>query len=215
MLGCGHPGAPADFDPAKDPALAGPVRLRNLYIRPQRPLALVRYAVAQVTLHTTAGNIDLQLWPDRAPYTVDNFVGLATGNRSWRDPHTGEPGEGGFYDGTVFHRRVPGFLIHGGDRLGTGEGSAGYRWFEEICPGPVFDQPFRVGMTNRAGPGSVSTGSQFFITVGPAPHLEGAFAGFGEVGSESGRQVALRIAESLGPVRIESVTVTTTLIREE
>jgi cyclophilin family peptidyl-prolyl cis-trans isomerase len=213
MLGCGHAGEPADFDPVTDPRLAGPVRLRHLYIRPQRPPALTRYASARVVLHTTLGDIDLELWPDRAPYTVDNFVGLATGSRAWRDPHTGEPGAGGFYDGTVFHRRVPGFLIHGGDRLGTGEGSAGYRWFEEICPGPAFDQPFRVGMSNRAGPGSVSTGSQFFITVAPAPHLDGAFAGFGEV--RSGRQVVLRIAESPDPVRIASVTVTATPIGEE
>ncbi|WP_433651515.1 peptidylprolyl isomerase [Micromonospora zamorensis] len=210
MLGCGNRAEPADVDPVSDPLLRSPVNVRRMRVRAPIPSTLTTYRSARVVLHTTLGDIDLDLWPDRAPYTVDNFVGLATGSREWSDPQTGKPGEGGFYDGTTFHRRMPGFLITGGDRRGTGEGSAGYRWFEEIDPGPVFDQPFRVAMLNRAGPGSGSTGSQFFITAAPAPHLEGSYAGFGEVVSEPCRQVVLRIAESPDLVVIESVTVTAT-----
>lgn len=208
MLGCGNRAEPGDFDPAGDALLRGPVNVRQMRVRSPIPSSLTTYRSVRVCLHTSLGDVHLRLWPDKAPYTVDNFVGLAMGSRAWRDPRTGQPGQGGFYDGTMFHRRVPGFLVHGGDRLGTGEGSAGYRWFEEICPGPTFDQPFRVAMANRAGPGSTSTGSQFFITVAPAPHLEGSYAGFGEVLSEPCRQVVLRIAKSPNPVLIESVTVT-------
>jgi len=210
MLGCGNRAEPGDFDPAGDALSRGAVSVRQMRIRWPMPSSLTTYRSARATLHTTLGDIHLQLWPDKAPYTVDNFVGLATGSRAWRDPRTGKPGDGGFYDGTVFHRRVPGFLIHGGDRLGTGEGSAGYRWFEETCPGPTFDRPFRVAMTNRAGPGSTSTGSQFFITAAPAPHLEGSFAGFGEVLTEASQQIVVKIAEFPDPVLIESVTVTAT-----
>jgi cyclophilin family peptidyl-prolyl cis-trans isomerase len=210
MLGCGNRAEPADFDPARDALSRGPVSVRRMPNRWPMPASLTTYRSVRATLHTTLGDIHLRLWPDKAPYTVDNFVGLATGSRAWFDPRTGKPGEGGFYDDTVFHRRVPGFLIHGGDRLGTGEGSAGYRWFEEICPGPTFDLPFRVAMVNRAGPGSTSTGSQFFVTVAPAPHLEGSFAGFGEVLTEASRQVVVNIAQSPDPVLIESVKVTAT-----
>lgn len=210
MLGCGNRAEPDEFDPASDARSRGPVSVRRMPARWPMPSSLTTYRSVSATLHTSLGDIDLRLWPDKAPYTVDNFVGLATGSRAWSDPHTGKPGDGGFYDGTMFHRRVPGFLIHGGDRLGTGEGSAGYRWFEEICPGPTFDQPFRVAMVNRAGPGSTSTGSQFFVTVAPAPHLEGCFAGFGEVLTDASRQVVVNIAKSPDPVLIESVTVTAT-----
>jgi cyclophilin family peptidyl-prolyl cis-trans isomerase len=210
MLGCGNRAEPGDFDRAGDVLSQGPVSARQPPNRVPMPSSLTTYRSVRATLHTTLGDIHLRLWPDKAPYTVDNFVGLATGGRAWRDPLTGKPGEGGFYDGTVFHRRLPGFLIQGGDRLGTGEGSAGYRWFEEICPGPTFDRPFRVAMTNRAGPGSTSTGSQFFITAVPAPHLERSFAGFGEVLTEACQQIVVKIAESPDPVLIESVTVTAT-----
>ncbi|HWO66749.1 MAG TPA: peptidylprolyl isomerase, partial [Umezawaea sp.] len=201
---------PGDLDPVTDPLLRGPVTVRKMRVRSPLPDTLTTYRSALAVLHTTMGDITLRLWTDRAPYTVDNFIGLATGTRAWSDPLTGQPGEGGFYDGTVFHRRVPGFLVHGGDRLGTGEGSAGYRWFEEICRGPVFDRPFRVAMANRAGPGSTSTGSQFFITVAPAPHLEGSYAAFGEVLTEECERVVLKISESPDPVLVESVTVTAT-----
>lgn len=210
MLGCGNRAEPGEFDPAGDALIGNAVSVRQIGIRWPLPSSLTTYRSVRAALHTTLGDIHLRLWPDKAPYTVDNFVGLAAGSRAWCDPRTGKPGEGGFYDGTVFHRRVPGFVIHGGDRLGTGEGSAGYRWFEEICPGPTFDRPFRIAMANRAGPGSTSTGSQFFITLAPAPHLEGSYAGFGEVLTEACRRVVLDIAESPDPVLIESVTVTAT-----
>ncbi|MFC4857318.1 peptidylprolyl isomerase [Actinophytocola glycyrrhizae] len=209
-LGCGNRAEPGEFDPVHDPFLHNAVNVRRMRVRSPVPSSLTTYRSARVVLHTTMGDVCVELWPDTAPYTVDNFVGLAGGGREWVDPRTGKPGEGGFYDGTAFHRRVPGFCVNGGDRRGTGEGSAGYRWFEEITTGPAFDQPFRVAMLNRAGPGSGSTGSQFFITVAPAPHLEGAYAVFGEVSGEPCRQVVLRISESPVPVVIESTTVTAT-----
>jgi cyclophilin family peptidyl-prolyl cis-trans isomerase len=208
-LGCGNRCEPGDFDPAHDPFRTHPVRIRHMEARRPLPSSLTTYRTVDTTLHTTLGDIHLRLWPRDTPYTVDNFVGLATGRRPWRDPATGEPGTGGFYDGTVFHRRVPGLLIQGGDRLGTGAGSAGFRILEEIRPGPTFDRPFRLAMVNQAAPGSHSTGSQFFITVAPAPHLEGLYAGFGEVRPAS-RRVVLDIAESAEPVRICSVTVLST-----
>jgi cyclophilin family peptidyl-prolyl cis-trans isomerase len=208
-LGCGNRGELGDFDPVNDELSRSSVSVRRLPDRPEPPPpSLTRYRSVCSTLHTSLGDVHLRLWPARAPYTVDNFVGLATGARSWFDPLTNAPGLGPFYDGTVFHRREPGFLIHGGDRLGTGEGSAGYRWFEEICAGAVFDEPFRVGMVNRAGPGSNSTGSQFFVTLAPAPHLDGAFAGFGEVAGDESRRVVVSIAEAPEPVVIELVDVT-------
>ncbi len=212
-LACGNRAEPTDFE-VGDPLSQGPVSVRRLPNSAPIPDTLNRYTAADATLHTTLGDIALRLWVDRAPYTVDNFVGLATGRRDWFDPRTNQPGTGPFYDGTVFHRREPGFLIHGGDRLGTGEGSAGYRWFEEISAEAAFDQPFRLGMVNRAGPGSTSTGSQFFITVAPAAHLDGAFACFGEVVDAPSRRVVSAIAASPEPVWIDHVTVTAQPLEE-
>ena len=135
------------------------------------------------TLRTSQGTIVVRLYPDHAPKTVRNFVELAEGSREWTDPRTGRSTTGRLYDGTVFHRVIPGFMIQGGDPLGTGTGGPGYKFGDEFHPDLAFDRPYLLAMAN-AGPGT--NGSQFFITVAPTPHLNRRHTIFGEVidGSE-------------------------------
>jgi peptidyl-prolyl cis-trans isomerase A (cyclophilin A) len=130
------------------------------------------------TLTTTQGTVTVRLFPDHAPKTVRNFVELAEGGREWTDPTTGEPTKDKLYDGTIFHRVIAGFMIQGGDPLGKGIGGPGYKFGDEIHPDLRFDKPYLLAMAN-AGPGT--NGSQFFITVGPTPWLNGKHTIFGEV----------------------------------
>jgi len=130
------------------------------------------------TLHTTQGTIVIRLFPDHAPRTVRNFVDLAQGTREWTDPQTGRATTGRLYDGTIFHRVIPNFMIQGGDPLGTGVGGPGYQFGDEFHPDLAFDRPYLLAMAN-AGPGT--NGSQFFITTVPTPHLNRRHTVFGEV----------------------------------
>ena len=130
------------------------------------------------TLRTNQGDIRLVLFPDQAPKTVQNFVGLATGQAEWIDPRTGQKSKAHLYDGTMFHRVIPQFMIQGGDPTGTGRGGPGYQFADEFHPDLRFDRPYLLAMAN-AGPGT--NGSQFFITVGPTPHLNNRHTIFGEV----------------------------------
>jgi len=130
------------------------------------------------TLRTSQGTVQVRLFPDHAPKTVRNFVELAGGSREWTDPRTRRATTGKLYDGTVFHRVIPQFMIQGGDPLGTGTGGPGYQFADEIHPDLRFDRPYLLAMAN-AGPGT--NGSQFFITVVPTPHLNGKHTIFGEV----------------------------------
>jgi peptidyl-prolyl cis-trans isomerase A (cyclophilin A) len=130
------------------------------------------------TLTTTQGTVTIRLFPDHAPKTVRNFVELAEGGREWTDSRTGAVTKEKLYDGTIFHRVISGFMIQGGDPLGTGTGGPGYRFGDEIHPDLRFDKPYLLAMAN-AGPGT--NGSQFFITVGPTPWLNGKHTIFGEV----------------------------------
>ena len=130
------------------------------------------------TLRTTLGTIVVRLLPDHAPKTVRNFVELAEGGRQWTDPETGQATTGRLYDGTIFHRVIPDFMIQGGDPLGSGRGGPGYKFGDEIDPDLVFDRPHLLAMAN-AGPGT--NGSQFFITTVPTPWLNGKHTIFGEV----------------------------------
>jgi len=130
------------------------------------------------TLTTTQGMVTIRLFPDHAPKTVRNFVELAEGGREWTDPRTRAMTKEKFYDGTIFHRVIPGFMIQGGDPLGTGTGGPGYQFGDEIHPDLRFDKPYLLAMAN-AGPGT--NGSQFFITVAPTPWLNGKHTIFGEV----------------------------------
>jgi peptidyl-prolyl cis-trans isomerase A (cyclophilin A) len=145
------------------------------------------------TLHTTAGDIVVQLFPDHAPVTVQNFVGLAEGSREWRNPATGQKSNEPLYDGTVFHRVIEGFMIQGGDPLGSGRGGPGYEFKDEFHPDLRFDRPYLLAMAN-AGPGT--NGSQFFITVGPTPHLNRRHTIFGEVADADSRAVVDQIAKT-------------------
>ena len=130
------------------------------------------------TLRTNQGDIVLRLYPDHAPKTVRNFVELSQGTREWTDPRTRQPSKDRLYDGTVFHRVIPGFMIQGGDPLGSGRGGPGYKFADEIHPDLRFDRPCLLAMAN-SGPGT--NGSQFFITVAPTPWLNGKHTIFGEV----------------------------------
>jgi peptidyl-prolyl cis-trans isomerase A (cyclophilin A) len=130
------------------------------------------------TLHTSQGPIVIRLLPDHAPKTVSNFVDLAQGGREWTDPRTRSVTTGRLYDGTIFHRVIPNFMIQGGDPLGTGTGGPGYQFADEFHPDLVFDRPYLLAMAN-AGPGT--NGSQFFITTVPTPHLNRKHTIFGEV----------------------------------
>ena len=143
------------------------------------------------TLHTSAGDIVLLLFPDHAPVTVQNFVGLAEGTKEWTDPRTKQRSNAPLYDGTVFHRVIDGFMIQGGDPLGQGYGGPGYQFKDEFHPELKFDRPYLLAMAN-AGPGT--NGSQFFITVGPTPHLNRRHTIFGEVADAESRAVVDAIA---------------------
>jgi cyclophilin family peptidyl-prolyl cis-trans isomerase len=123
----------------------------------------------QAILHTTVGDITCELFPDKAPKTVDNFIGLATGKRDWTNPITGQKVHGKpLYDGVIFHRVIPNFMIQGGDPIGTGTGNPGYKFADELNADLLFDRPGRLAMAN-SGPNT--NGSQFFITEVPYPSL--------------------------------------------
>ena len=127
---------------------------------------------------TTAGNITCTLFPGQAPLTVANFIGLATGTKDWKDPKTGKMVKGvPLYNGTIFHRVIPNFMIQGGDPAGIGSGGPGYSFKDETSPSLTFDQPGRLAMAN-SGPNT--NGSQFFITEVPTPHLNGHHTIFGQ-----------------------------------
>jgi peptidyl-prolyl cis-trans isomerase A (cyclophilin A) len=130
------------------------------------------------TMKTTLGDMVLVLFEDKAPKTVANFVGLASGTKEWTDPKTGEKVKKPLYNGTIFHRVIPDFMIQGGDPLGRGTGGPGYKFEDEFSPDLKHSKPGILSMAN-AGPNT--NGSQFFITVRPTAQLDGKHAVFGEV----------------------------------
>jgi peptidyl-prolyl cis-trans isomerase A (cyclophilin A) len=130
------------------------------------------------TLKTSMGDIVIQLFEDKAPKTVANFVDLATGAKEWTDPKTKEKVKRPLYNGTIFHRVIPGFMIQGGDPLGNGTGGPGYRFEDEFNPDLKHSKPYILSMAN-AGPNT--NGSQFFITHKATPWLDGKHSVFGEV----------------------------------
>lgn len=127
---------------------------------------------------TTEGKFVVRLFEKEAPRTVENFVGLAEGTKEWRDPATGERKKAPFYDGVIFHRVINGFMIQGGDPLGQGTGGPGYTFADEFHPKLRHD---RAGILSMANSGPNTNGSQFFITLGPTPHLDNRHSVFGEV----------------------------------
>jgi peptidyl-prolyl cis-trans isomerase A (cyclophilin A) len=148
------------------------------------------------TLYTNIGPIRLQLFPNHAPKTVANFAELAEGTRQYIDPRTGAQGTGPYYNGTIFHRVIPGFMIQCGDPTGTGRGGPGYTFKDEIHPELNFDRPYLLAMANAgAGPdGNGTNGSQFFITVEPTGWLNRKHTIFGEVADDDSRKVVDTIA---------------------
>jgi peptidyl-prolyl cis-trans isomerase A (cyclophilin A) len=137
------------------------------------------------------GNIEIDLFSDKAPKTVRNFVELATGRREWLNPNTGTKTNQPLYDGTIFHRVIKGFMIQGGDPLGTGTGGPGYKFADEFHPELTFNRPYLIAMAN-AGPNT--NGSQFFITVTETTWLDRKHTIFGEVKDEKSQAVVDAIA---------------------
>ncbi|WP_407662251.1 peptidylprolyl isomerase [Nakamurella lactea] len=145
------------------------------------------------TLHTNRGDIIVELLPNHAPKTVANFVGLATGSRAYSTKNAAGGDSGPFYDGSVFHRVIDGFMIQGGDPTGTGRGGPGYEFADEFHPELAFSKPYLLAMAN-AGPGT--NGSQFFITTGKTPHLNFKHTIFGEVTDEASKKVVDAISST-------------------
>ncbi len=141
-------------------------------------------------LETSQGAIVCRMLEKEAPKTVANFVGLAEGTKEFTDPQTGQKVKRPFYDGLVFHRVIPDFMIQGGCPLGTGTGDPGYKFADEFHPSLKHDQPGKLSMAN-AGPNT--NGSQFFITVAATPWLDKRHTIFGEVAE--GQEVAVRISK--------------------
>jgi peptidyl-prolyl cis-trans isomerase A (cyclophilin A) len=169
--------------------------------------------MARVLAHfdTTMGKFTMELFGDKTPKTVANFVGLAEGTKEWKHPKTGEKHTAKpFYDGIVFHRVIGGFMIQGGDPLGQGFGGPGYQFEDEFHPELRHD---RTGIMSMANAGPNTNGSQFFITLGPTPHLDRRHSVFGAV--ISGLDVIEKIGHTATdandrpktPVVINSVTI--------
>jgi peptidyl-prolyl cis-trans isomerase A (cyclophilin A) len=168
-----------------------------------------------VTLHTTLGDINMTMFPDQAPKTVANFVGLAKGTLDYKDD-AGRTSPTPYYDGLTFHRVIPGFMIQGGCPQGSGMGGPGYAFNDEITPDKNFSKPYVLAMANAGIRGGKGTnGSQFFITTGPTPHLQGKHTIFGEVADQPSRDVVDKIGavrtgggdRPVEPVVFNSVTV--------
>jgi peptidyl-prolyl cis-trans isomerase A (cyclophilin A) len=163
----------------------------------------------QAILETNQGTIKINLFTDKSPKTVENFVGLATGTKEYTDPKTGEKKTGKFYDGVIFHRVIPKFMIQGGDPLGQGTGGPGYKFADEFSD-LKFDRPGLLAMAN-AGPNT--NGSQFFITTAETPWLNNRHTIFGEVveGMDVVKKIeAVRTGANdrpVEPVVINSVTI--------
>jgi peptidyl-prolyl cis-trans isomerase A (cyclophilin A) len=152
-------------------------------------LAQKRKPGVYATLQTDQGTIVCELYEKEAPVTVKNFIDLAEGNKEYKDPKTGAMKKGHYYDGTVFHRVIPGFMIQGGDPTGTGRGDPGYKFKNEVSPNLNFDKEGRLAMANA---GRDTNGSQFFITDAPVGLSAADYTIFGQV--IEGQDVVKKIA---------------------
>ena len=160
-----------------------------------------------IIMRTSEGDITIDLFDDKTPNTVANFLGLATGEKEWADPYTGQPSHGKFYNGLTFHRIIKQFMIQGGCPLGTGTGGPGYEFDDEIDPSLKFDKPYLLAMANaglrRGMDGKVhgTNGSQFFITHVATPWLDDHHTVFGRV--VRGQEVVDAIAQGDKMERVE------------
>jgi peptidyl-prolyl cis-trans isomerase A (cyclophilin A) len=160
---------PAKTAPAKKPAATTPAAAKPAATTSAQPTAVIE---------TSAGKLTCTLFPDVAPIGIANFIGLAQGTKDWTSPVSHAKKHGvPLYDGTIFHRVIPNFMIQGGDPAGTGSGEIGFEFKNETSPTLKFDRPGRLAYAN-AGPGT--NGSQFFITEVPYPSLNGGYTLFGQ-----------------------------------
>jgi peptidyl-prolyl cis-trans isomerase A (cyclophilin A) len=168
-------------------------------------------ATAHATIHTSLGDIKVELYGNHAPKTVKNFIGLATGEITWTHPGTGEETTAPLYDGTVFHRVIQDFMIQGGDPLGQGIGGPGYKFDDEIHPELTFNEPYKLAMANAGiQMGRGTNGSQFFITTIPTGWLQGKHSIFGEVADDESKKVVDAIEgvrTGMGDRPVEDVTI--------
>jgi peptidyl-prolyl cis-trans isomerase A (cyclophilin A) len=175
------------------------------------PAAPAREPGLYATINTTLGAITVRFFEKEAPITVKNFVALSKGTKAWKDPKTGQMVTRPLYPGTIFHRVIPGFMIQGGDPLGTGMGDPGFTIPDEFAPNLKFDVPGRLAMANIGQPHT--GGCQFFITDVPTPHLNGKHTIFGQV--VEGQDVVHKIIsvpkdrndKPLTPVKIVSIVI--------
>jgi peptidyl-prolyl cis-trans isomerase A (cyclophilin A) len=177
--------------------------------KPPAPKAAAPAASAEPTaiIHTTAGDLHCTLFPKIAPIGVENFIGLAKGTKDWTNSVSHSKKHGvPLYDGTIFHRVIPSFMIQGGDPLGTGEGDPGYQFKNETSPTVTFDRPGRLAYAN-AGPNT--NGSQFFITEVPYPSLNGGYTIFGQCDDaavELVKKIARMATDGERPLRPVKIT---------
>ena len=164
-----------------------------------------------IIMRTSEGDIRINLFDDKAPNTVANFLGLATGEKQWLDPMSGQPSNDPFYNGLTFHRIIKDFMIQGGCPLGTGTGGPGYEFDDEIDPSLKFDHPYLLAMANaglrRGRDGQIhgTNGSQFFITTVPTPWLDGHHTIFGEVADDESKAVVDKL-EAVSTDRMDRPT---------
>ena len=176
------------------------------------------------TLHTTSGDIRIELFPNHAPRTVENFVGLATGTKPWKDPATGAERTDPLYDGVIFHRVIKDFMIQGGDPLGRGTGGPGYTFDDEIHPELAFTEPYLLAMANAGvrrdpvtGKPAGTNGSQFFITTIATGWLTGKHTIFGKVADDASRAVVdliIAVPTRTGDRPVEDVTITSVTVED-
>ena len=168
-------------------------------------------AMTTIIMRTSEGDIKINLFDDETPETVANFLGLATGEKKWIDPMTGQPSHEPFYNGLTFHRIIKDFMIQGGCPLGNGTGGPGYDFDDEIVPDLKFDHPYLLAMANaglrRGMDGKIhgTNGSQFFITTVPTPWLDGHHTIFGEVADDDSKAVVDKL-EAVNTDRMDRPT---------
>lgn len=170
----------SETNPSEASAKGGPTAVQfNTMKKPEELLNLKAGQKMSATIKTSLGDITVELYPDKTPITVGNFVGLSEGSQPWKDPKTGqEVTDKPLYSGTIFHRVIDQFMIQGGDPLGKGFGGPGYQFPDEISSELRFDAPGVLAMANS---GPSTNGSQFFITQVATPWLNGKHTIFGKV----------------------------------
>jgi peptidyl-prolyl cis-trans isomerase A (cyclophilin A) len=178
-----EPPPPAAAEPAKPAEETPPPAKPGDEVRPPTAADLETYTSdikgkgpLRAVFETSQGRITCELFPDKAPMTVANFVGLARGLKPFRDAKSGQVEKRPFFDGLTFHRVIPDFMIQGGCPLGNGRGEPGYRFGDEFDPSLRHDKP---GILSMANSGAATNGSQFFITERPTPHLDDRHTVFG------------------------------------